>query len=221
MRQPVALAAALGLLVTAGALVRLPAAGGVAPVAGALWSVPVALGAWVETDDPPPGILAPDPGAAARLRRAYRRGARTLWVAVDYYPDQREGHRPQSLQLLYPGGGWSDLRAARARVALSGPAGSLPITRVTLRRGAERLVVAYWYQVGPRASASEHWYRALVLWNRLAGGRPESALVRVASPLDAPEDDADVVGEQDQFIQVFYPELRRGLSGEVGGREPA
>jgi EpsI family protein len=220
MRQPIALATALGLLVAAGGLVRLPAAGGGPPVMPTLGSVPVALGPWVETDDLPPAILAPDPGAEARLRRAYRRDAHTLWVAVDYYADQREGHRPQSLQLLYPGGGWSDLRATRARVPLGETADTLTITRVTLRRGTERLVVAYWYQVGPRASASEHWYRGLVLVNRLLGGRPESALVRVASPLDG-RDDAEVAGEQDRFIQVFHPELLRGLSGQLARREPA
>ena len=82
-----------------------------------------------------------------------------------------------------------------------------------MRRGTDRFAILYWYQLPGRAIASDHWYRAHLLWRRLLHGRADGALVRIAFPLAA-----------ETAVQAALEtraDLLRELPGEVTGRLPS
>jgi EpsI family protein len=159
---------------------------------------------------PPAHAFAADAGAQESLLRAYDDGAGQVWVAVGYYPYQAEGQRPAAQELLRPGRGWNELTEERVRLR---PAGADPLDAnlVVMRTGELRVAVLYWYQIGARSIASDHGYRAFLIYNRLIHRRSEGALVRVGLPVAAAEDPAAAVARAVEFVRGFYPELVRAL----------
>jgi EpsI family protein len=201
---------AILLLAAAGALASVPYEPGKAH-APALSSIPMTLQAWTGTDGIPSGALTADPGAAGHLARTYQKGSAVVWVALDYYVDQTESNRPVVLQLLYPGRGWSTLSERSLAIPLrDGRPKMLPANFVSMRTEHQRLATLYWYQIGAHATASDHWYRASLLYHRLVSRRADGALVRVTAPV--PDRDGEsVVDDLTQFVQAFQPALVRAL----------
>jgi len=74
-----------------------------------------------------------------------------------------------------------------------------------------KVAVVYWYQIGQTSLASDHWYRAQLLYNGLVHGRTDGALVRLASLVAKDEDTAAVLARHSEFLREFYPLLLRSL----------
>jgi EpsI family protein len=204
--------AALALLAAAGALTLAGSEAAPVPLAAPLELLPAALPGWSRGPAPPPEALPPDPRAARQVTRGYAGPEAAIWVAVGYYPSQREGARPAARDLLFPRAGWSDLSERTLTLPVTAAGSSrLPANVVIMRRGEERLAILYWYVVQRSAIASDHWYRARVAWNRLARGRADGALVRVASPVPRGSTPESVMASQARFLEAFYPELLRSL----------
>jgi EpsI family protein len=202
---------AVGLIGATAAVSNLSREGGRPPANAALGHIPTVLPGWSSTDRAPAGIMRSDPSAEAEVVRAYQNGSQTLWVSVGYYAHQDQGRHPAARKLLFPGGGWN-LNEQSTRIALDGKmGGTIPATLVVMESGDRSLAVLYWYQIGRRSVGSDHWYRALLVFNRLVRGRSDAALVRIASPVPNARDVASVVAKQMEFVQVFYPELLRSL----------
>jgi len=177
-----------------------------------LASIPTTLGDWTATDDAvPPEVVTPDPSAAARLRRTYRKGDRVVWVAVDYYADQNDSKRPSASNLIYPGRGWSSLSERSYATGAS-----LPANLVTMTAAGDRRATLYWYQLDDRAIASDHWYRAFVLYRRLVLHRVDGALVRVTSSMSTARD-SQVLESLGDFVHAFQPALVGALTKDVKG----
>lgn len=203
--------AAVGLLGATGFALVLPHEVAPAPLARPLQLLPMRLGDWEGIDGVPPLTLREDSQARVRLSRTYRRADDALWFAADYYPEQSEGLRPRAQELLYPGQGWTELSARTLELALGdGRDRPLPLTAVTIRTPARALVVLYWYQLGSRSVAGDHWYRAHLLFNRIARGRAEVLLVRIAAPTDTTQS-SEALTSQTDFIRALYPQLLRHL----------
>ena len=153
-----------------------------------------------------------DPQASAHLLRTYRNGDRALWISVSYYSLQSESHRPSTLELLYPNHGWSVLSARTIRIPLREPgARSIPANLVLIRGGGQALVILYWYQVQGHSIASDHWYRAVLVYNRLIHHRGDGAFIRVAAAAPDASGAEAAVHQAMGFIQAFYPEMLRSL----------
>ncbi|MBI1893811.1 MAG: EpsI family protein [Candidatus Rokubacteria bacterium] len=204
-------AAALALLGLAGGLFAVPREIRQVPLVAPLETIPGVLRDWQAVDQGEPEMLPQDRAAPAQLVRAYRNGTQMVWVTVGYYPSQVR-QRPASQELLYPGQGWSELTARSVTVPLDGISGRvIPANLVVMRGRGREFAVLYWYQVGARTVASDHWNRALLLYNRLVNRRDDGALVRIASPVPEGTGPESVFAEQVEFVQAFYPELLRRL----------
>jgi EpsI family protein len=202
---------AMALLGAAAVLIAVKPGGGMAHEA-ALELLPMVVGGWSGSDHVPTEVLPRDPRASEDLVRTYRAGADLVWVSIGYYPDQGEGSRPASRALLFPGRGWDTLEERAVRVPLDGNSGrSIPATLVVQTTADRRFAILYWYQVGRRSIASDHWYRATALYSRVVHGRADGALVRIAAPLSEGADPATAVAVQTRFVQALYPELLRSL----------
>lgn len=209
-RHALFFAAALALMAIAGALLFLPPSAKEVPLAAPFERFPTELASWTASTPVPQGIMAVDPKVPKHLFRTYQNGIQTVWVSVGYYPSQPEGRRPPAQQLLFPQSGWSHLSQAPVRIPV-GATRSLPATLLVMETPERRLSILYWYQVGGDTIASDHWYRALLIYNRLFHRRSDGALVRIASPIPDGVDPSSVVVKQTDFIKAFYPELLRSL----------
>lgn len=201
---------ALALLVATGIAAAMPAGMTETPLRVSLDAVRPPAG-WMEDREPPATVLPPDARAPIRLARGYVKGGETEWVLVEYFPSQDESRRAAAREFVFPGMGWSQITEREVTLALEKAAPSLEANQVLVEAGGKRYGVLYWYQIGGAATASDHGYRARLLYNRLVRGRSDGALIRIASPLQAGEDGAAVLARQAEFLRVFYPALLGSL----------
>ena len=210
-RRWVFFTSAVALLCVTGILLQLQGPVEDAAPLHRLETFPVALGGWIRADSVDDDGLAPDLQAEQRLARTFTRGATTLKVYVGCYRKQ-----PPPSELFLPSRGWTTLERRLAVISLDARgAQSLGANLEVLQTEDQRIVLLYWYQIDAQSIAGEHWYRALLLWNRFVHGRAESALVRIASPLARSGDPASAAAAQAEFVRVFYPELMRALARQL------
>lgn len=211
-RLGVAVPLTLALLVAAGALAHSPRAVRDMPLAAPLQSALSAPDGWTLDLDHGRDVLPADPRAGQHIAWALRNASRVAWIAVDYYPSQREGNRPPAQELLYPGQGWTEIQAHPVSVPLAA-AGTpaLPATLVLMRLRDRHIAVLYWYQLQRRAIASDHGYRAVILYNRLIHGRSDGALVRVGTPVPEGTTPAAAIAALMPIVRPLYQGLLRTL----------
>ncbi|HKZ05044.1 MAG TPA: EpsI family protein [Methylomirabilota bacterium] len=202
---------ALALLVVSGVAAAMPVGGVDTPLRVSFEALATPAG-WMEGREAPETVLAPDGRAPIRLSRGYTKGPATEWVLVEYFPSQTESRRAAAREFVFPGAGWSQLteRAVTLPIA-SGGAAPIEANLVLVESGGQRHAVLYWYEVGGVATASDHGYRARLLYNRLVRGRSDGALIRIASPFQAGEDEQAILARHIDFLRVFYPALLGSL----------
>ena len=199
---------AMALLLTTAGLVAFPQDTRAVALRAPLESVPTAVQEWTVSPAVPPEALPADPRAGEQLHRTYVRGRETVWVSVGYYPRQVGRDRPTAQQLLYPGSGWADLTVDPVRLPLDGDAALT--ANFLMRTGGQPVGILYWYEIQGRSIASDHWYRALLLYNRVVHGRADGALVRIAAPATS-ETRAAALATLGDFVRAFHPQVVRSL----------
>lgn len=199
---------ALAVVVAAALLAFLP--GGTPPVlpARGLESLPRAIGEWREVPTPPGHAMPTDPGVTHEVSRTYERGGASVWLSIGYYASLAPGRHPEAQRMVMPGQGYTDLSVRTIAIPLG--ADMLAANLVVMRLPDRTLSTLYWYHLGGRGVASDHGYRALLLWNRLWRHRSNVAVVRVVSPIGRSDADS-VLAAQSDFVRALYPELRRSL----------
>lgn len=202
---------ALALLVASGIAAAMPAGGADTPLRRSFDALATPAG-WMEGREAPEGVLVPDGRAPVRLSRGYTNGPSTQWVLVEYFPAQNESRRAAAREFVFPGAGWSQITEREVTLPIaSGGADPLEANLVLVETGGQRYALLYWYEVGGVATASDHGYRARLLYNRLVRGRSDGALIRVASPFQTGEDEQAILARHIDFLRVFYPALLGSL----------
>src|SRR6185503_10786043 len=157
---------ALALMAIAGVLITVPAGGADVPLRSSFEAIPDVLPGWAFSSQTPGDALPPDAGAPSRLFRGFERGGRPLWVSVEYFPSQDEARRSAARTLIIPGHGWSQIAEQPVRLtADAAPGGGLNANLVLMDGRVGKVAVVYWYQIGQTSLASDHWYRAQLLYN--------------------------------------------------------
>lgn len=147
----------------------------------ALWALPPSLAGFTGSEGAPESALPVDPNETLGIRRAYRQGSQTAWVSVALFSRQHEPGRRPSISLVYPERSTSFIERTALPISLNGrPGTAMSLPTVVVHRGKERLVVAYWYQIGREPFASPYLYRAALLRSILFARRADAALVRIA-----------------------------------------
>jgi EpsI family protein len=149
-----------------------------------LYALPAAVGAWTSIEGVPETTLPVDPKEVGSVRRTFQRGKQTAWVTVALYGRQDDPRRRASLNHLYVERRSGRVDRLELPVALNGT----PDTRIALSgrlvtHGPERILVAYWYQVGRRPLGNESGFRLALMRSILLSRQADSALVRIAVPL--------------------------------------
>lgn len=135
-------------------------------------------------------------------RTYYSVDDRVANLYVGYYRSQSQGASIHSPLNCMPGAGWEMVDVERVPFA-GGTA-----RRVLIRKGAERLMVLYWYQSAMRVEGDEIRGRLYMAFDTMRYGRNDAALVRVTVPV------ADTPGAETRAIEAVT-DLASGLAPHI------
>lgn len=150
---------------------------------GVLDRLPTSLAGWTATDGIPESLLPPDPRERAAVRRTYRSGQRIAWVSVALFTRQDDPLRRVSVNRIYPEQQVALVEPVDITVALDGSSPTTLRARV-IHRGRERHAIVHWHQIQRRTYGSEYAFRLALMRRVLVARRGDSALVRIAVPVD-------------------------------------
>lgn len=152
----------------------------------ALDLLPLSLDGWGGSDGIPESALPVDPNEIMAVRRTYRDEHRVAWISVALFTRQDDPGRRPSINLLYPEKGASRVERVSFTVSLTRPPGrAVSLPAVVIHRKDQRLIVAYWYQIGRDVYGSEYSFRLALLRSILFERRGDALLVRIAIPGEA------------------------------------
>ncbi|MBI3471891.1 MAG: EpsI family protein [Candidatus Solibacter usitatus] len=174
---------------------------------------PLRAGDWVTAregyvDEETQSVLRADDTLTRTYAHSDQRRAAQLFVA--FFKTQRTGQKPHSPKNCLPGSGWEMTRPGRIQVAVAGEPRPIEINKYLVTHGEERSIVLYWYQTSNRIIASEYSAMYWLIADSIRYNRTDTALVRVVSPVAGNDEDA-AVQTGVEFVQAFYPSLRRQL----------
>ena len=200
------------LLVAAASLYR-AAKPELVPLRQPLANLSKQIGPWTGRDEPqlPSDVLAVL-GVDEYVNRGYYDGSGAVPSSVDlyvgYYQSQREGDTIHSPLNCIPGSGWEPVTSTRAPITVSGLAAPIVVNRLLIQNGADKQVVAYWYQAHGRVVASEYWSKLFMVYDAIRLNRSDAALVRVITPV-MPDENTEAAADQrvTTFVQALFPRL--------------
>jgi EpsI family protein len=185
------------------------------PAAPDLARLPAELGEWRQLGE---NRLAGDVLTALHadrlLSRTYvqRPSGTVADLFVAWYRSQRGGTtQPHPPTVCLPASGWTP--ETTGEITLATPAGSIPVSQYEVRKGSERAVVLYWYQMPRRAVAGEWAAKFWLGVEAFEDRRTDTALVRVVTWPRGGWDDAQEAARS--FVRDLYPALREVLPATV------
>lgn len=145
-------------------------------------------------------------GKGEFLRRVYREAGvnAPILLYVGFFPRQEIGETVHSPQHCLPGGGWEPLEIGRAQLAV-GEAGKVEVNRYVVQKGADRLLVLYWFQGRGRVVASEYWSKFYMVYDAVTTNRTDGAVVRLSVPITG--DDALAEQKLAAFARLIFEPL--------------
>lgn len=145
-------------------------------------------------------------GVTEYVNRAYvTRDGRGANLYVGYYRSQQQGASIHSPLNCLPGAGWEPETVDRVPFAT----GAAHL--VSVRKGAQRLMVLYWYQSATRIEGDEYRGRFYAAIDTMRYRRNDAALVRVTVPIRAPGDEADAIRNVTELASLIQPDIARTL----------
>jgi exosortase D (VPLPA-CTERM-specific) len=128
-----------------------------------------------------------------------------ITLFVGYYDQQSAGRTPHSPRVCIPSGGWKiqDLTT----IDLQKDGQPVPVNRVMIGKGEQRLLVYYWFQQRGKFIANEYAAKFNLLMGGLTSNRTDGALVRLTMPITT--EMSEVVA--DKRLAEFSTELFKVL----------
>lgn len=211
MKSQARFVVALALLLGTALFLQARNRGEIFPSRKPLASFPEQLGNWTGTDVEIPKDIREILGAGDFLLRIYRdqnqRQPNTdLFIA--YFPSQRAGDTIHSPKNCLPGAGWTPIESARITLSVSGHA-PIPVNRYVIAKGADRLLVLYWYWAHDRAVASEYWAKIYLVTDSIRMNRSDGSLVRLTTPMSRGESVDAAMKRLEPFAGEIVPLLNQ------------
>lgn len=181
------------------------------PARASLSGFPLELGQWKATESSLPPDIERYLGVSDYLLADYTAAShQPVNFYVAYYASQRKGVSPHSPEVCIPGGGWSV--SSVEEVALDGAPGSSAM-RVVIGKGAQRMLVYYWFDGRGRRIANQYLMKSYLFEDALLRNRTDGALVRLVTPLPPDEDIATADRRLQTFARLVIPALKDYIPG--------
>jgi EpsI family protein len=127
-----------------------------------------------------------------------------LYIA--FFPSQRTGDTIHSPKNCLPGSGWAPIESGH--ISLQRANGSMIlVNRYVIEKGADRILVLYWYQAHGRVTPSEYWAKVLLVTDAIRMNRTDGALVRLVVPILQGTSDARAQKSATEFAERILPLL--------------
>jgi len=175
------------------------------PLAKDLSLFPKRIDQWVGEDYPFEPAVIQNMGADEILNRAYvHPDGEVIWFYVGYYKSQKTRAQIHSPLHCYPGSGWNPVLKEVVTIHLRDR--DIYINRMIIQNGAEKQMVAYWYQAQEKVIADEFIQRLNLILTSFRKHRTDGSLVRISTTLhdNMPEEDWKRIVS---FIQAMYPQF--------------
>ncbi len=201
--------AALAIVLAAAAWHLAPQRTATAPARSPLVLFPDTLGEWhgrqALLDPDIVNVLEADDYLQANYAST---GGATVNLFVAYYRSLTQGNGIHSPEVCIPAGGWEVSGWATVNTGMRTASGvPLQVNRAIIQNGLSRQLVYYWFEERGRALTNDYVAKAYTVWDSLARGRMDGALVRVITPIDiaGSVDAADT--RLRTFLTLALPEL--------------
>ncbi|RJQ55302.1 MAG: EpsI family protein [Nitrospiraceae bacterium] len=142
--------------------------------------------------------------ASEYMAREYKKGDNVINLYIGYYGAQKEGAQIHSPKHCLPGGGWFRLSEKTRSFNIDG-VGKIDVTEAVYRKGTEREVFIYWYQIKDAFITNEYVLKLYMILNSVRYGRNDAAFIRFSTPVEKDKGEAKFVLEA--AIQDFLPLL--------------
>jgi EpsI family protein len=165
------------------------------------------LGGWadeaIEAGAGVPFSLKPD----NELRRKYRTASgERVDVYIGYLASQTQGKELMNYRT-------AEIHRGAFLVELPVPGVGRTVVNAVIRSDHGRSYVAlFWYALNGRVVTDRYWGKAYTIWDALAFGQTNGAIVWITADLDGPEGRERVLATLTRFAGTFYPEFDRALS---------
>ena len=170
-------------------------------------SFPVEVGVWAGVNTPLSREELAVLGEGDFLLRDYRDSREEpINLFLAYYASQRTGDTIHSPRNCLPGSGWTPLTSGRMQIWRT-DGHSVSVNRYVVGRGADRMLVLYWYQAHGRIMASEYWAKILMVSDSVRMNRSDGALIRVATPFAAASEEGFAEDRATSFAKQVLPLL--------------
>jgi exosortase D (VPLPA-CTERM-specific) len=100
---------------------------------------------------------------------------------IGYYEKQSANNTPHSPRVCIPSGGWEIVDLTE--ITLKNGNTDVPVNRVLIGRGEDKLLVYYWFQQRGKYIANEYQAKFNLLLGGLTSSRTDGALVRLSMPI--------------------------------------
>ncbi|MEP5760246.1 MAG: VPLPA-CTERM-specific exosortase XrtD [Litoreibacter sp.] len=170
------------------------------------------LGSWTGQHT----ILTPDVeqvlGADDYVNSTYRSPDEASYVNffVAYYDKQTEGSGIHSPEVCLPVGGWEVFSIDPYEVSAPNTVyGSFNVNRAVIQKGLSKQLVYYWFEQRGRRMTNDFVAKATVVYDSLTRGRTDGAMVRLVTPINNGEVEADADARLSRFMDVGLKRLPR------------
>jgi len=141
------------------------------------------------------------------IMRSYQnRMGEVVYLYAGYFKSQRERKQVHSPRQCLPGAGWDRIGHSERTMSFKDhnpPEGQVNVD--IMGKGNSRELYVWWYQGRGRIYANEYFNKLYLVWDAIAKGRTDGALVRVNTKIG--RDVNSALSTQEAFINSFIPEL--------------
>ncbi len=147
-------------------------------------SFPLKINGMIAEEDQLPGIEQDILQMTDYFLGHYREeGLPNISLFIGYYDQQSAGRTPHSPRVCIPSGGWNINELDT--IELSNAGTPVPVNRVMIGKGEQKLLVYYWFQQRGKYIANEYMAKFNLLWGGLASNRTDGALIRLTMPISS------------------------------------
>lgn len=171
---------------------------------------PLQLGEWSGTTSRLDPQVANVLGATDYLQADYisSETGKLVNFFVAFYNKQTEGSGIHSPEVCLPVGGWEIFSLDPYTVDMTGTGyGTFDVNRAVIQKGLNMQLVYYWFEQRGKRMTNDFKAKASVIYDSLAMGRTDGALVRFVTPIAANETEAEADARLQQIMRLSLKRL--------------
>lgn len=129
---------------------------------------------------------------------------------IAYYDKLTEGGGIHSPEVCLPAGGWEISEIQKLTISVSTEEKgdiALPVNRAIIQKGLHRQLAYYWFDMRGRKLNGDYESKAYTIYDSIAYGRADGALVRVITPIAPNESEESAEKRLSAFLENAIPNM--------------